>query len=82
MFRPPNGRSIGLTAVSVFEHNTFEEIVTELNRYYNVNIRFMDEKLRQMRFSGDFRVEDGIYHIMSMLQLTYKFNYTIVGKGY
>jgi transmembrane sensor len=63
-----------------FEHNTFEEIVTELNRYYNVNIRFMDEKLRQMRFSGDFRVEDGIYHIMSMLQLTYKFNYTIVGK--
>ena len=63
-----------------FEHNTFEEIVAELNRYYNVDIRFMDDKLRQMRFSGDFRVEDGIYHIMSVLQLTYKFNYEIVGK--
>lgn len=63
-----------------FEHNTFEEIVAELNRYYNVDIRFMDEKLRKMRFSGDFRVEDGIYHIMSVLQLTYKFNYKVVGK--
>lgn len=63
-----------------FEHNTFEEIVAELNRYYNVDIRFRDEKLRAMRFSGDFRVEDGIYHIMSVLQLTYKFNYKIVGN--
>lgn len=63
-----------------FEHETFGEIVAELNRYYNVDIRFMDEKLRRMRFSGDFRVEDGIYHIMSVLQLTYKFNYRIVGK--
>lgn len=36
--------------------------------------------LRSERFSGDFRVEDGIYHIMSVLQLTYKFNYRIVGN--
>jgi len=35
--------------------------------------------LRGLRFSGDFQVEDGIYHIMSVLQLTYKFNYRIVG---
>lgn len=62
-----------------FEHNTLGEIVAELKRYYNVEIRFMDERLRSERFSGDFRVEDGIYHIMSVLQLTYKFNYRIVG---
>lgn len=63
-----------------FEHDTFGEIVAELKRYYNVDIRFRDEQLRYMRFSGDFRVEDGIYHIMSVLQLTYKFNYKIVGN--
>ena len=57
-----------------------EEIVRELTRYYNVDIRFQDDGLRQMRFSGDFQVEDGIYHIMSVLQLTYKFNYRIVGN--
>ena len=63
-----------------FEHDTFGEIVAELKRYYNVDIRFMDNRLRDMRFSGNFRVEDGIYHIMSVLQLTYKFNYRIVGN--
>lgn len=63
-----------------FEHNTFAEIVAELKRYYNVDIRFMDETLRNERFSGDFRVEDGIYHIMSVLQLTYKFTYKVVGN--
>lgn len=61
-----------------FEHNTLGEIAEELNRYYNVEIRFVDEALRQLRFSGDFRAEDGIYHIFSVLQLTYKFNYRIV----
>ena len=63
-----------------FEHDTFAEIVAELKRYYNVDIRFMDEALRSERFSGDFRVEDGIYHIMSVLQLTYKFTYKVVGN--
>lgn len=63
-----------------FEHNTFGEIVAELKRYYNVDIRFMDQTLRNERFSGDFRVEDGIYHIMSVLQLTYKFTYKVVGN--
>ena len=58
----------------------FGEIVAELKRYYNVDIRFMDNRLRDMRFSGNFRVEDGIYHIMSVLQLTYKFNYRIAGN--
>ena len=63
-----------------FEHDTFGEIVAELKRYYNVDIRFMDDALRSERFSGDFRVEDGIYHIMSVLQLTYKFTYKVVGN--
>ena len=58
----------------------FAEIVAELKRYYNVDIRFMDDALRSERFSGDFRVEDGIYHIMSVLQLTYKFTYKVVGN--
>lgn len=63
-----------------FEHNTLEEIAGELNRYYNVAIRFKDDALRQLRFSGEFQAESGIYHIMSVLQLTYKFNYRIVGN--
>ena len=60
-----------------FDRNTFSEIVAELQRYYNVNIQFADARLRDERFSGDFRVEDGIYHILSILQLTNKFHYEI-----
>lgn len=63
-----------------FEHNTFGQIVAELERYYNVNVRFMDDRLREECFSGDFHVEDGIYHIMSVLQLTYKFTYRTAGN--
>lgn len=63
-----------------FDRNTFAEIVAELNRYYNVEVRFMDPSLSEERFSGDFRVGDGIYHIMSVLQLTYKFTYKVVGN--
>ena len=75
------GRSINwIDGRFCFEHDTFGEIVAELKRYYNVDIRFMDNRLRDMRFSGNFRVEDGIYHIMSVLQLTYKFNYRIAGN--
>lgn len=60
-----------------FDRNTFSEIVAELQRYYNVDIRFEDACLREERFSGDFRVEDGIYHIFFILQLTNKFHYEI-----
>lgn len=60
-----------------FDRNTFSEIVAELQRYYNVDIEFADARLRDERFSGDFRVEDGIYHILSILQLTNKFHYEI-----
>lgn len=60
-----------------FDRNTFSEIAAELQRYYNVDIDFADPQLREERFSGDFRVEDGIYHILSILQLTNKFHYEI-----
>lgn len=63
-----------------FDRNTLSEIVAELKRYYNVEVRFMDPSLSGERFSGEFRVGDGIYHIMSVLQLTYKFTYRVVGN--
>lgn len=63
-----------------FDRNTFEEIVAELKRYYNVDVYFSSPALRYERFSGDFHVEDGIYHIMSVLKLTRKFDYSVSGN--
>lgn len=61
----------------LFEQNTLEYIVSELKRYYNVDIHFMDDNLKTECFSGNFKIEDGIYHIMAILQLTDKFHYKI-----
>ena len=53
-----------------FDRSTFAEIVAELKRYYNVDVHFTDASLRNERFSGDFHVEDGIYHIMAANRIT------------
>lgn len=64
-----------------FNQLPFSEIAAELERYFNVEIVFKNESLRQECFSGDFQVTDGIYHIMSVLGLTYKFRYEIVDNA-
>ncbi len=74
---PPPTPSTGLRATSASSRPPSSRIVSELERYYNVEVRFMDDSLRGERFSGDFHLEDGIYHIMSVLQLTYKFHYKV-----
>lgn len=61
-----------------FNQMPFSQIAEELRRYYNAEVIFHDEALRKECFSGDFMVSDGIYHIMSVLSLTYKFQYRIV----
>lgn len=60
-----------------FQHATMEEIARELERYYNVDIVFMDSGLQRERFTCDFDTADNIYNILSTLQLTKTFNYKI-----
>ena len=79
-YEPANDVYLSSSCTEEWAGDGAPKIVAELKRYYNVDIRFMDNRLRDMRFSGNFRVEDGIYHIMSVLQLTYKFNYRIAGN--
>ncbi|MCD8072259.1 MAG: FecR domain-containing protein [Alistipes sp.] len=63
-----------------FENETLENIIAEFKRYFNVDVRITDERLKKERFSGQFQAEDGIYYIMSVLQLTHKFTYKVVGN--
>lgn len=60
-----------------FQHATMEEISRELERYYNVDIVFMDSGLQRERFTCDFDTVDNIYNILSTLQLTKTFSYKI-----
>lgn len=77
---PSAERAIGWISGRIyFDRSSFAEIAAEIERYFNVEFLFRDEALLDERFSGEFRVEDGIYHILSVLQLTDKFTYAIAG---
>lgn len=61
----------------LFENASLEEIAQSLQRHYNVNITFTDEKAKHERFNAEFEMADNIYQILSILELTNKFTYEI-----
>src|SRR5690606_8137812 len=40
-----------------FRGDSFEELAFKLERWYNVNIRFADENVKQLNFNGSFEKE-------------------------
>lgn len=67
--------------VLFFENTTLEEICISLERNFNVNIIFGDEKLKSEKFSAEFKVADNIYQILSILELTNKFELKIEDRN-
>ncbi len=61
----------------LFENASLEEIAQSLQRHYNVNITFKDEKVKHARFNAEFEMADNIYQILSILELTNTFTYEI-----
>lgn len=54
---------------------TFLELKNKLERWYSVSIRFMDEEVKQYRFTATFEKEN-IDQVLQAMQLSYPFNYT------
>lgn len=63
-----------------FYKATFAEIAKSLERNYNITISFKDDRIRQKQFICDFDSSDNIHRILSILQLTGKFEYRIQGR--
>ncbi len=63
-----------------FYKATFAEIAKSLERNYNITISFRDDQIRQKQFICDFDSSDNIHRILSILQLTGKFEYRIQGR--
>ncbi|MDI9604634.1 MAG: DUF4974 domain-containing protein [Bacteroidota bacterium] len=61
----------------IFENASLSEIAKTLERHYNVEIVFKDDKVKNERFNAEFETTDNIYQILSMLELTQKFKYEI-----
>ena len=60
-----------------FRDKTFYEIIEDLERYYDVDIRYTTEQVsRTNRLTGKFRISDGLDYAMQILQESVDFSYT------
>lgn len=62
-----------------FEDEAFEEIVYQLNRWYNVNIQFETSDIKQYHFTATFKKEK-IEQVLEILRASKKFNYRFEGE--
>lgn len=62
-----------------FNDNSFEDIAAQLERWYNVSIRFDDEAVKRFRFTATFNKKT-ISQVLEALQLSRPFEYR-TGEG-
>ncbi|MCD8194087.1 MAG: FecR family protein [Tannerellaceae bacterium] len=59
-----------------FTNDSFDTIIRKLQLYYDIEIINNNPKLQQSRYTGKFRVKDGIEQVLKVLQLEHQFTYT------
>lgn len=59
-----------------FENETIENLIEKMQLYYDVKIEVRRPSLLSYRYSGKFRIKDGIEHVLKVLQLKHAFTYT------
>jgi transmembrane sensor len=63
-----------------FQDESFAELVNKLQLYFDMKIEVKNDKILNHQCTGKFRTKDGVEHILKVLQLRNKFNYTIDEK--
>ena len=64
----------------LFDNESLEDIMTQLSRWYDVNIFFSGTKIRDLHFSGEIDRYEDIDKILHMIGLTTNISFTINGK--
>lgn len=59
-----------------FNNQPIEEIIDKLCLYYDVRIEVGSQSFLKERYSGKFRVKDGVEQVLKVLQLEHTFTYT------
>lgn len=55
---------------------SIQDLIDKLQLYYDIQIDVQRPSLLQYRYSGKFRIKDGVEHVLKVLQLKHKFTYT------
>ena len=58
-----------------FENESIQDIIKKLELYYDTTIEIQRPSLLKHHYSGKFRIQDGIEHVLKVLQLKHKFTY-------
>lgn len=58
-----------------FDHLTVREIMYKLSLYYGIDIKLNNKLILNERYTGKFRVKDGIEQVLRVLQLNHRFTY-------
>jgi ferric-dicitrate binding protein FerR (iron transport regulator) len=61
----------------LFEENTLEEIFNDLSRWYNIEIDYTNEEVKDLRFSIDVRRYSEFDEILKIIELTKKIKFEI-----
>lgn len=59
-----------------FDDAEFKTIIEQLERYYDMKVNVKKTSILNQRYSGKFRAQNGIEHILKSLQLHTPFKYT------
>lgn len=58
-----------------FENESIQDLIKKLELYYDTRIEVRRPSLLKHRYSGKFRIQDGIEHVLRVLQLKHQFSY-------
>jgi ferric-dicitrate binding protein FerR (iron transport regulator) len=63
-----------------FDNESFPEMVANLELYFDLKIIIKNDQILNNRYTGKFRMKDGVEHILRVLQLSNKFKFNIDEK--
>lgn len=60
-----------------FQDDSFSELIDKLQLYFDMKIEVQNDKILEYRFTGKFRMKDGVEHILKVLQVRNRFSYVV-----
>lgn len=63
-----------------FDNESFPEMADKLELYFDLKINLENDQILNNRYTGKFRMKDGVEHILKVLQLSNKFRFKIDEK--
>ncbi len=63
-----------------FQEQTLEEMMNTLSRWYDIQVFFEHEALRQVTFTGNLKRYDGFNKIIELLEMTEMAHFKVEGN--